>query len=325
MYNTLMKVFITRKIPPIGVDLLKDKGYEVDISPHDRPLTQRELITCLKSKPYDAVLSLLTDKIDSEIFDAAPTVKIFANYAIGCDNFDLNEGKRRGISFSNTPHGGADCVAEHAWALILALTRRIVEGDTFTRQGKYIGWDPMLSPGMKVAGKTLGLVGAGHIGGEVAKIGARGFGMKVIYYDIKRNNDIESLSIAKFYPTVEEVLKEADIVSLHTPLLDSTRHLINAERLKMMKPSAYLINTSRGPVIDEIALIDALKKGIIKGAGLDVYENEPTLAPGLAELPNVVLTPHIASATLEAREDMSKIAAENIVDVLEGRRARNEV
>ncbi len=320
-----MKIFITRKIPDIGVQMLIDKGYAVDVSPKDRPLTKKELIKALSQKQYDAVLTLLTDQIDTEVMDAAPSVKIFANYAIGFNNINIEEAKKRKISVSNTPGGGADRVAEHTWALILALTCRIVEGDTYMRKGNYNGWDPMLLHGTKLAGKTLGILGTGRIGADVAHRATNGFGMNVVYYDVKRNEQLEKDFGAIFYPTVEEVLKVSDVVSIHVPLLESTRHLINAERLRIMKPTAYLINTSRGPVVDENALVEALEQGIIRGAGLDVFEFEPKLASGLAKLPNVVLTPHIASGTEEARHEMAVIAASNIIDVLEDGVARNSV
>lgn len=318
-------VFVTRQIPEIGIAMLRAKGYEVDMSQVGRPLSKSELVAALAAKPYDAVLTLLTDCIDAEVYAAAPSVKIFANYTIGFDNFDVEEGRRRGVFLTNAPGGGADRVAEHAWALILALTCRIVEGDTYMRLGKYVGWDPMLLPGIKIAGKTLGLIGAGRIGSQVARIAANGFGLRIAYHDIARNQDIESLHGASFWPTIEEVLKQADIVSIHVPLTVETRHLMNGEHFKLMKPTAYLINTSRGPVIDERALVEALQSGTIKGAGLDVYEDEPKLAPGLADLPNVVLTPHIASASQDSRNDMARIAADNIIDVLEGGKPRNQV
>ena len=311
-------VFITRKIPELGVTILKANGCEVDVNPLDRPLTKVELIAALRAKPYDAVLTLLTDKIDAEVMEAAPTVKIFANYTIGFDNFDVEEGKKRGVYMTNAPGGGADRVAEHAFALLLALSCRVVEGDKFMRSGKYVGWDPMLLPGIKIAGKTLGLIGAGRIGTEVARIASKGFGMRIAYHDIVRNQKIESLHNATYWPTMEDVLKQADVVSLHVPLTPETQHFMCAEHFKLMKPSAYLINTSRGPVIDEASLVAALRTGLIAGAGLDVYENEPAMAAGLADLPNVVLTPHIASASLDARDDMARISAQNIVEVLVG-------
>jgi lactate dehydrogenase-like 2-hydroxyacid dehydrogenase len=320
-----MKVYITRKIPDAGIQILKEKGYEIDINPDNRPLSKLELISILKSKDYDAVLTLLTDVIDKEVMESAPTVKIYANFAIGFNNLDLVEAKTRNIFVTNTPGGGADRVAEHTWALILALTCRVVEGDKYIREGKYSGWDPLLLHGTKLSGKTLGIIGTGRIGSDVAHRGKNGFGMDIVYYDVNRNEKLESDFDAKFYSTVEEVLRISDVVSIHVPLLESTRHLINESRLALMKPTAYLINTSRGPVVDEIALVNALKNKVIRGAGLDVFEFEPKLADGLAELDNVVLTPHIASGTEEARIEMSTISAQNIVDYFEGRTPRNNV
>ncbi len=319
------KVYITRQIPQNGIDLLRAKGYEIDINTKNRPLTKSELMRRLKKKQYDAVLSLLTDTIDADVMSVAPTVKIFANYAIGFNNIDTAEAKKRGIAVTNTPGGGADRVAEHAWALILALTCRIVEGDRYMRGGRYVGWDPMIFHGTRLAGKTLGIVGTGRIGADVAQRAVHGFGMKVVYFDVRRNEDLEKNAGARFFDSVDALLPEADVVSLHVPLTPETKHTIDARRLALMKPTSYLINTSRGPVVDEIALVAALQAKRIAGAGLDVFEFEPKLARGLAALPNVVLTPHIASATIEARLDMGKLAAENIIAVLEGRGPVNPV
>lgn len=321
----MQKIFITRKIPDIGTKMLQDKEYELDISSKDRPLTKKELITALKQKPYDAVVTLLTDQIDGEVMDAAPSVKIFANFAIGFNNFNVEEAKKRGVVMTNTPGGGAERVAEHAWALILALTCRVVEGDKYLRAGKYKGWDPMLLPGTDLAGKILGIIGSGRIGADVAHRAKNGFMMNVVYYDIVRNEKLEKDFGAIFYPTVDEVLKVADVVSIHVPLTPQTTHIINADRLKLMKKDAYLINTSRGPVVDEKALVAALKAGTIRGAGLDVFEEEPKLAPGLTKLSNVVITPHIASATDKSRHDMATLSAQNIIEVLEGRPAKSPV
>ena len=321
-----MKVYVTRKIPERGIAMLKEKGYEVDVSEKDGVLTKDELATALRTKPYDAVLCLLTDTIDKDVFNAAaPSVKIFSNYAVGFNNIDVPEAKARGIMITNTPGVLTETVAEHAFALILATASRIVEADAFTRAGKYTGWAPMMFLGSDVSHKTLGILGAGRIGSRVAHHGKHGFDMNVIYYDVKRNEEIEKTIGASYRNTPEAVLKEADVVSIHVPLLDSTKHLINKERLAMMKPSAYIVNTSRGPVIDEVALVEALKNNVIKGAALDVFENEPKLAPGLAELSNVVITPHIASATEETRSKMSEMAAQAIVDALEGKNPVNLV
>lgn len=321
----MKKIFITRRIPEIGIKMLTDKGYQVDISPKDRPLTKKELIKYLSKQQYDAVLTLLTDSIDAEVMDKAPSVKIYANFAIGFNNINIEEAKKRNIYVTNTPGGGADRVAEHTWGLILALTCRIVEGDSYMKKGKYKGWDPMLLHGTKLAGKTLGILGSGKIGADVAHRGKYGFGMNIAYYDVKRNEGIEKEFGATFYSTVDEVLKISDIVSIHVPLLPSTQHLINADRLKMMKKDSYLINTSRGPVVDENALVQALRDGTIRGAGLDVFEFEPKLAKGLNKLSNVVLTPHIASGTEEARLDMATMSANNIINTLEGNKPENLV
>jgi lactate dehydrogenase-like 2-hydroxyacid dehydrogenase len=307
------------------VKALTDAGHDVTVSEKDGVLTKNALIAALGEKPYEAVLCLLTDMIDDAVFAAAPQAKIFANYAVGFNNIDLPAAAKRGVKIANTPGVLTDTVAEHTFALILAVAHRIAESDRFTRAGRYDGWAPMMLLGIDLKGKTLGLLGAGRIGSRVAHHARDGFDMQVIYYDVKRNEAFEQESDARFKATVEEVLAEADVVSIHVPLLDSTHHLMNAERFALMKPGAILVNTSRGPVVDEAALVDALKMGRIRGAGLDVFENEPALAPGLAELPNVVLTPHTASATEETRAAMAVLAAENIIAALEGREPPNAV
>ncbi|HBV00890.1 MAG TPA: D-glycerate dehydrogenase [Candidatus Taylorbacteria bacterium] len=318
-------VYITRKIPELGLRLLQEKGIEIDVSPKDRPLTKRELIRALQKKSYDGVLSLLTDTIDTDIFDAAPSIKIVANYAVGFNNIDVAEAKKRGITVTNTPGALTEAVAEHTIALMLSLVRRVVESDVYLRTGKFKGWGPELFLGDELMGRTLGILGAGRIGGRVSDIAKKGLGMSVIYYDVKRSEEFEKSCGAKFRQTPEEVLREADVVSIHVPLLPETRHFITQARLALMKKTAYLINTSRGPVIDEDALAGALRAGVIRGAALDVFEYEPKLAKGLAKLSNVVLTPHIASATTEARLDMARMAAENIIAALEGKTPPNLV
>jgi glyoxylate reductase len=271
-----------------------------------------------KVKGVDAILSLLTDKMDGELMDAAgPQLKIIANYAVGYDNMDVKAAAERNVIMTNTPGVLTESVAEHAIALMFAIARKVVESDQFMRDGKFHGWAPMMYLGNDLVGKTLGLVGFGRIGAAVAKRMHDGFEMKVVYFDQKRNEELEK-QYGMEYKELEDLLKESDFVSIHVPSTPETKHLINAERLKMMKPSAYLINTARGPVIDEAALVEALKGGVIRGAGLDVYEQEPKMAPGLAELPNTVLTPHTASATEETRGAMSELAAKNIMAVLSG-------
>lgn len=318
-------IYITRKIPDAGLSLLRKKGFTLDISVKDRPLTKRELIQALKKKPYDGVLCLLTDTIDGEVFGAAPNAKIFANYAVGFNNVDVEEAKKRGITVTNTPGALTGAVAEHTIALMFAIVKRIVESDTYLRKGKYKGWGPELFLGEELKEKKLGILGAGRIGARVAEIAKKGLGMSVIYYDIKRSEEFEKSCGAVFRTTLEEVLREADVVSIHVPLLPSTTHLINTDRLALMKKTAYLLNTSRGKVIDEAALVEALRTGVIRGAALDVFENEPKLAKGLATLPNVVITPHIASATKAARDGMAKLAADNLIAFFEGDTPPNKI
>lgn len=318
-YNRGMAtIYITRKIPEVGLSMLRERGFELDISTKDRPLSKRELLDALGKKPYDGVLCLLTDSIDGEILDAAPNAKIFANYAVGFNNIDVEEAKRRGITVTNTPGALTEAVAEHTLALMLAIVRRVPESDMFIRKGNYVGWGPELFLGEELQGKTLGLLGAGRIGGRVGAIASKGFGMQVIYYDVQQSPAFESECGATFKVTPEEVLRSSDVVSIHVPLLPTTTHLMNAERLRLMKKTSYLVNTSRGPVVDEVALVEALRKGVIRGAALDVFESEPKLAQGLAELSNVVLTPHTASATKAARDGMAKLAAENLIAFFSG-------
>ncbi len=311
-------------IPKPGVDLLTSRGYEVVINPEDRVLSKEELIGFIKGKNYDAVLCLLTDKVDADVLEASgPSVKIFANYAVGFDNIDKEKAKELGIIITNTPDVLTDTVAEHTFALMLAIAHRVVEADKFVRAGKYTGWAPMLLLGADLSRKTLGIVGLGRIGSRVAFHAVNGFDMKVIYYDIKRSEEFEKTYGAVFAEKIDDVLREADFVSVHVPLIPSTRHLIGETQLKLMRPTAYLVNTSRGPVIDEGALAAALKEKTIAGAAIDVFEFEPKVTQGLLDLDNIILTPHIASATEETRAKMSELAATNIIEALEGRTPPN--
>lgn len=320
------KIFMTRRIPSRAEEMLRSAGYEVVVSEKDGVLTREELKASLSQTEYDAVASLLTDTIDADIIASLPpSVKIIANYAVGYNNIDVQTARSRGIAVSNTPDVLTSTVAEHTVALILTLASRIAEGDRYIREGKFVGWEPMLLLGTDIKGKTLGLLGAGRIGSEVAGILHKGFGMNVLYSDVKKNEALEALCGAEFCETHEEVLSQADIVSIHVPLLPTTHHLINKEKLAMMKKSALLVNTSRGPVVDELALLDALKSGTIRGVALDVFEFEPKVTEGLLSLPNVVLNPHLASATEETRTKMAEMVATNIIEVLEGRKAPNEV
>lgn len=316
----MAKVFITRKIPDAGLLLLKERGYEVVVNSEDRVLKKEELVSALRAGGYDAVLCLLTDRIDSEVFDAAgKQCKIFANYAVGFDNIDLTAARERNIMITNTPGVLSETVAEHTFALMLAIAHRISEADRFSRAGKYHGWAPLLLLGTDLAHTTIAVIGLGRIGSLVAHYAARGFGAKIIYYDVKRNEEFEKEYGAVYYDSVDKLLPEADFVSIHVPLMPTTKHLINTDRLKLMKENAYLINTSRGPIVDEFALAQALKNGVIRGAALDVFEEEPKIESQLLELENVILTPHIASATEATRSRMGEVAAKNIVEALDGK------
>lgn len=324
-------VFVTRPIPSEGLALLKkNRRIDLEVYEHDKKIPRATLLKRVKGK--DVILSILTDRIDREVFEAAgPQLKLVANYAVGFDNIDLKEAASRNITITNAPSDQiVESVAEHTIALMLALAHRIVEGDAFTRAGKYTAWGPQLLLGTDLFKKTVGIIGTGRIGTGVVRRLHDGFGMKVIYHDLERNKELEKNTGAKF-KTQHALLKEADFVSLHVPLLPSTRHLISKEELALMKPTAFLINTSRGPIVDEKALTKALKKGRLAGAGLDVYECEPLIDCDptdnleLRTLPNVVLTPHTASATLETRQAMSRVAAQNILDVVSGRAARNRI
>ncbi len=312
------KIFITRRIPNAGIKLLeKQKNFQVEISPHNRVLKPKELLE--KVKGVDAMLCLLTDKIDGKVMDSAgKQLKIIANYAVGYNNIDVEAASGRNIMVTNTPGVLTDTVAEHAIGLILAIAQRIPEADKFTRAGKYKAWEPMLLLGTDLKEKILGIIGMGRIGQRVSEIMSRGFGMNIVYSDKFKNSKYKKVSLKK-------LLKISDVISVHVPLIPETHHLIGKSELKSMKPSAYLINTSRGPVINEKALVRALKKKQIKGAALDVFEKEPKLAPGLAKLDNIILTPHIASASIETREKMSIMASKNIINALSGKKPKNLV
>lgn len=315
---------MTRRIPARAEEMLRAAGYEVTVSTKEGVLTRDELKAALAEKQYEGVASLLTDAIDADMIAAMPpSVKIIANYAVGFNNIDVSAAHARGMVVTNTPDVLTSTVAEHTVALILTVASRIAEGDRFIREGKFVGWDPLLLLGTDIKGKTLGLVGAGRIGSEVAGILNKGFGMKVVYSDVKQNEALEALCGATFCATHEEVLEQADIVSIHVPLLPTTHHLINAERLARMKKNAILVNTSRGPVVDEAALTAVLKAGTIRGAALDVFEFEPKVTAELLTLPNVVVNPHLASATEETRTKMAEMVATNIIETLEGRTAPN--
>jgi len=319
------KIFVTRKIPIVGTLSLTQAGYNVVISDKDYPLTKKELIKVFKKDSYSGVVSLLTDEIDAEVLACMKDVKVISNYAVGFNNIDIKTAKEKNISVCNTKASSGDIVAEHTMALLYALTSRVVWGDFFVKKGKYNGWDPMLLRGSSLRGKTVGIIGAGDIGKHFARMCRNGHGMQVVYFDIKRDENLEKELNAVYIRTVDELVSISDVVSLHVPLNEHTFHLIDKKRLGMMKRDGILLNTARGPIIDEQALVRSLEKNEIAGAGLDVFEFEPKLSKGLTKLPNVVLTPHIASATKENREQMSIIACKNIMDILENGKCDNLV
>jgi glyoxylate reductase len=313
-------VFVTRRIPDAGLELLKEELGGFDMNPADRVLSRRELLEGVRGR--EAVLCLLTDRIDAKVMEAAgPKVRIFSNMAVGVDNIDLAEATRRRILVGNTPGVLTEATAEMAWALLFAAARRVVESDRFTRAGRFKGWDPLLFRGAKVSGKTLGVVGAGRIGTAFALM-SQGFKMNVLYTGKTPQEALEKKLGARRVD-LPALLRESDFVSVHINLTRETRHLIGRKELALMKQSAILVNTSRGPVIHEAALVEALKNRKIGGAGLDVYEEEPRFSKALARLDNAVLTPHIASSTTDTRNRMALLAAENLVAALKGERPRH--
>lgn len=312
----MAKIFVTRRVPGKALEKLSASDNEVKIAPLDRPLTQQELLDGLTG--VDAVLSLLTDKINGDVIDAAgPQLKIISNYAVGFDNINISEATDRGVVVLNTPSEAVnEAVAELTWTLILGLTRRVVEADEATRRGAYKGWEPDLFLGPSLKGKTLGIVGLGRIGTMVAKR-ALGFGVKVVYNKRTPDPEVEK-ELGISFLSLDDLLSTADIVTLHCPLTEETCGMVDAEYLTKMKKGAILVNTARGPIIKEDALVASLRSGHLGGAGLDVYENEPNVHPELVGMENVILTPHIASATYEAREDMCELAVSGLLSTMAG-------
>ncbi|HEC94577.1 MAG TPA: D-glycerate dehydrogenase [Thermoplasmatales archaeon] len=313
-----MKVFVTREIPEAGLRMLRRECTVVEVYPYNRIPSKKEIMEGLKGK--DGLLCLLTDPIDKDVITCEPKLKVISNYAAGYDNIDVEAATQLGIPVCNTPDVLTDATAELTWALIFAVARRIVEGDSFTRSGKFTGWSPMLLLGKQISNRTLGIVGAGRIGTAVA-LKSKGFNMKILYVNRSKNEVLEKeLNAEKV--ELEELLKRSDFVSLHLPLTPETHHLIGYKELSLMKNDAVLINTSRGAVVDEKALVKILSEKKIFGAGLDVYEHEPRIEEKLKSLDNVVLQPHTGSATLETREKMAVIAAENLIAGLKGKKPR---
>lgn len=315
------KVFVTRILPEEGLTILREtaevKVWEGEVPPpYDVVLNE--------AREADGIISLLTDRIDRNLLDAATKLKVISNYAVGFDNIDIASAAEKGIYVTNTPGVLTETTADLAFTLMMTCARRIVESQEYVRAGKWKTWSPTLLLGQDIYGSTLGLVGLGRIGAAVTRR-ARGFGMKILYYDICRNQNLEK-ELGITYCSLEDLLKNSDFVSLHVPLTDSTRGMINRDKLAMMKKTAILVNTARGPIVREDDLYHALKEGIIWAAGLDVTDPEP-ISPGspLLKLDNVVIVPHIASASIATRTKMSVMAAKNLLAVLQGEEPPNPV
>jgi glyoxylate reductase len=309
-----VKVLVTARMPEEVLSLIR-QSHQVESHDADPPMDRQKLLQSVAGQ--DGLLCTITDRIDAELLDRARSLKVIANYGVGFEHIDIAGATRRGIPVTNTPGVLTEATADLALALILAVARRVVEGDRRVREGKFTFWAPLLFLGQDVSGKTLGIVGMGRIGQAVARRAA-GFGMKLIYSSRTRLSPAEEQELGASWHPLEALLREADFVTLHVPLTPHTRHLIGSPELELMKTSAYLINTARGPVVDEAALVTALRSGQIRGAALDVYEKEPELSPGLAGLENVVLLPHVGSATVETRTRMAVMAAENLLAGLGG-------
>lgn len=314
MERTEAVVAVARRIPNAGLKLLEER-YKVNLFDSDDPPEREQLLQLLTTA--DAAVTLLSDGIDDDLLAACPRMKVIANHAVGYENIDVEAATRRGIWVTNTPDVLTDATADIAMSLILAVTRRIVEADAFMRQGKYQNWQPKLLRGRGITGKTLGIFGFGRIGQAVARR-ARTFGMNILYTDPEQRVELERELGAKRVD-FGGLLTNSDVLTLHCPYLPELHQVMNAETFAQMKSSAFFINTARGKLMDEKALVDALQAGGIAGAGLDVYENEPAFEKELARMDNAVILPHIGSATFETRDAMAKLAAENVIAVLEGR------
>jgi glyoxylate reductase len=314
---TKPRIFVTRRIPQEGLEILK-RCCQVEVSDYDGVIPRSLLLE--KVKDTDGLLVLLTDMIDKKVIVAAgKKLRVISNYAVGYNNIDVVEATKRGIMVTNTPGVLTETTADLAWALLMSIARRIVEGDKLVRAGKFRGWEPMLLLGTDIHESTLGLIGFGRIGQAMARR-AKGFNLKVIYYDREPVPPIIEKELGASYVSFDELLRKSDFISVHVPLTEETFHLIGQEEFSMMKKESYLINTARGPIIDEKALVKALKGGVIRGAALDVFENEPAIEQELMNLNNVVIVPHIGSASYRTRTKMAIMAAKNLISALKGER-----
>lgn len=308
-------IFISRVLPEEALALIPE-GFHVDIHSGDDALSKAELAARIRDR--EGLICQITDAIDEGVLGAAPGLKVVANVAVGYNNIDVAAARRRGIVVTNTPDVLTETTADFAWALLMAAARRVVEADHHARSGEWRRWEWSLLWGLDVHGKTLGILGFGRIGRAVARR-ALGFNMRVLYHDALRADAVVERDLHATYTDRQTLLREADFVTLHTPLLPDTRHLIDEGALRAMKRSAILVNAARGPIVDEAALARALGEGWIAGAGLDVFEEEPKIHPALIPLRNVVLAPHIASASFDTRLAMATLAVRNCVAVLEGK------
>jgi glyoxylate reductase len=310
-----MKVFITRELPEIAFELLRKSKITFDYYKKDLPISRKLLLQ--KIKNCEALISLLTEKIDKEVIDQMPSCKIIANYAVGYNNIDITYAKKKNIIVTNTPDVLTESTADLTIALVLACARRLIEGESLLRKGNFKGWKPKLLLGTELKDKTFGILGAGRIGSAAARR-AKAFGTKIIYVDTKKNSKLEKETGAHKV-SLQHLLKNSDILSVHLPLNIKTHHYLNYERLIQLKRNSILINTTRGEIIDEKSLIRILKQNRLMAVGLDVFENEPNLNPELLNFPNVLVLPHLGSATREARDGMAELAARNVINVLKGK------
>jgi D-3-phosphoglycerate dehydrogenase len=309
----MAKILVAGEIPQKGLDMLK--GHEVEVFPGETLISQEELLERIQDK--DALLSLLSTPVGQDVIDQAPNLKIIANYGAGFNNIDFEYAAQKGIPVSNTPIASTAATAELTFSLLLAVARRVVEGDEVCRTTGFNGWAPLYFRGREVSGKTIGIIGFGQIGQAVARR-AVGFGMKVLYSDIRQQSLELEKELNATYVSLERLLTQSDFITINCAYHPSMKHMISTKQLELMKPTAYLINCARGPIVEEAALIKALEENVIEGAALDVFEFEPEIGEGLKKLKNVVLTPHIGNATYEARDLMAEIAAGNIAKVLNG-------
>ena len=315
----MFKVLLAREIPGPAMERLKGE-VDLDCVPEGTKLTKKDLMARIKDK--DGFISMLDNPIDGEVLNAATNLKVISNYAVGFNNIDVKTATSKGIVVTNTPGVLTNATADLAWALMMSTSRRILEGDKYLRAGKFDGWAPKLMLGYDFTGKTLGIIGMGRIGSAVAKR-ASGFEMHVIYHNRHRLSEQEEKDLGVEYVSLDDIITKSDFISIHAPLTDETRHMLGEKQFKSMKKNCILVNAARGPIIDESALVKALKEGWIAGAGLDVYEDEPKVTEELLSMDNVVLEPHIGSATYETRAKMSDMVVDDCLAVLKGNKPAN--